>query len=191
MKNKKNKQKTPHISTLEQDSIPQSTSRRSFLYKILLALGVVAIAELIVILANFLKPRKRPGQSEEFGSLMVAGTISDFPLKSVTAFARGHFFLARLEDGGFLAYSRRCTHLGCTITWNQEEGRFLCPCHSSSFDIKGNVINPPAPRALDLCPVIIENKTIKVDTGKFIQRKRFNSSQVKKPQVPKNWVEVK
>jgi len=59
-----------------------------------------------------------------------------------------------------------------------KENRFVCPCHASAFDIKGDVISPPAPRALDLYAVMIENSVVKVDTGKPIQRRKFKESQV-------------
>jgi cytochrome b6-f complex iron-sulfur subunit len=61
------------------------------------------------------------------------------------------------------------------------ENRFICPCHGSSFDITGNVISPPAPRALDMYPVIIENDIVKVDTRKPIKRGEFRSEQVTYP----------
>jgi cytochrome b6-f complex iron-sulfur subunit len=83
-----------------------------------------------------------------------------------------------LEENGFLAISRRCTHLGCTVPWNAEQMRFICPCHSSTFDIHGNVIDAPAPRALDLFQVTIENNVIQVHTGKRIQRSEFRTEQV-------------
>ena len=93
--------------------------------------------------------------------------MDNFEPGTVSAFVRGKFYLARLEDGGFLAMSRTCTHLSCTVPWVSGEDKFICPCHSSEFDIRGEVINPPAPRALDLYPVTIENKVLKVDTGKL------------------------
>ena len=49
-----------------------------------------------------------------------------------------------------------------SLEWQIQKGRFICPCHGSSFDITGNVISPPAPRALDMYPVIIENDIVKV-----------------------------
>ena len=52
------------------------------------------------------------------------------------------------KNGGFLAMSRTCTHLGCTVPWVEDEGRFVCPCHSSVFDINGDVVDPPAFQAL-------------------------------------------
>jgi Rieske Fe-S protein len=56
--------------------------------------------------------------------------------------------------------------------------KFACPCHGSVFDISGNVINAPAPRALDIYPIIIENKMIKIDTRKPIKRSTFRVEQL-------------
>ena len=112
---------------------------------------------------------------------MVAGPVDRFEVGTVTAFPAGKFYLSRIEDGGFLALSRRCTHLGCTVPWVAEEGRFICPCHASSFDLRGEVLSPPAPRALDLHPVRIENGVVKVDTATTVTRLAFAPSQVTRP----------
>ena len=103
--------------------------------------------------------------------------MESFARGSVTAFPRGRFYLARLEDGGFLALSRGCTHLGCTVPWLSEENRFVCPCHSSEFDIMGEVLSPPAPRALDIFEISIENNIVKVNTGKRMKRSVFETGQ--------------
>jgi Rieske Fe-S protein len=63
----------------------------------------------------------------------------------------------------------------------KEEMKFACPCHGSNFDITGNVIDAPAPRALDIYPITIENKIIKVDTRKPIKRSAFSVDQVTFP----------
>jgi Rieske Fe-S protein len=63
----------------------------------------------------------------------------------------------------------------------EKEMKFACPCHGSAFDITGHVIDAPAPRALDLYPLTIENQTIKVDTGKPIKRSIFRAEQVVYP----------
>ena len=109
---------------------------------------------------------------------MVAGPVDRFPPDSVTAFPQGKFYLIRLEGGEFLAVARECTHLGCTVPWVEAEHRFVCPCHSSAFDIRGDVVNPPAPRALDLYEVRIENRVVKVNTGNVRKRRRFEPGQV-------------
>ena len=104
--------------------------------------------------------------------------MEKFDPGTVTAFVRGKFYLARLADGGFLALSRTCTHLGCTVPWVAKENKFICPCHSSEFDISGEVISPPAPRALDIFQVTIENNLIKVDTTKRMKRSSFDTAQI-------------
>ena len=156
-------------------------SRRSFLSKLWLALGALTFAELVVVVIAFFKPRKPRAAATEQDAIVVAGTVDNFEPGTVSAFVRGKFYLARLEDGGFLAMSRTCTHLSCTVPWVSGEDKFICPCHSSEFDIRGEVINPPAPRALDLYPVTIENKVLKVDTGKLTKRSEFSTEQVTYP----------
>lgn len=154
----------------------QTTTRRAFLWKLWFGLGGLALLEYAVAAANFLRPRKallRDGGD----TIVIAGPIDRFEPGTVAAFPEGKFYLARLEDGSFLAMSRECTHLGCTVPWNSREHAFVCPCHASSFDINGNVLSPPAPRALDLHPVRIENGIVKVDTSRKLRRKSFNPAQ--------------
>ena len=155
----------------------ESKSRRNFLGRIWLILGLFALVELVWVAISFLKPRKQK-QTASAQNVITAGPIDRFEPGSVTAFPRGRFYLARLENGGFLALSRECTHLGCTVPWVEEENRFVCPCHASVFDIRGVVISPPAPRPLDIYPVTIENNVVKVDVSKAVERKRFKVDQV-------------
>jgi len=44
--------------------------------------------------------------------------------------------------------------------------------------MRGDVKAPPAPRALDLHPIAIEGGVVRVDTGRRIQRGRFEQGQV-------------
>jgi cytochrome b6-f complex iron-sulfur subunit len=166
--------------TKEKKSEAEPT-RRSFLNILWLILGGVALAEFVAVAFAFLRPRKSKALKEKAETIVTAGAIARFTTNSVTAFVRGKFYLARLEDGGFLALSRTCTHLGCSIPWVEKEMKFACPCHGSTFDITGNVIEAPAPRALDIYPITIENKIIKVDTHKPIKRSTFQVEQVAYP----------
>jgi cytochrome b6-f complex iron-sulfur subunit len=156
-------------------------SRRSFLGKLWFLLGGVALAEAFWLAGDFLRPRNRRTRKGKASSLVVAGPVDRFEEGTVTAFREGRFYLARLEDGGFLALHRECTHLGCTVPWRQDEGRFICPCHASSFDIHGDVLSAPAPRPLDLFAVRIENGIVKVDTSAPRKRSVFSPNQVVRP----------
>ena len=53
------------------------------------------------------------------------------------------------HKGHLHTYSAVCTHLGCTVVWNNSEKSFDCPCHGSRFSTSGNVINGPANTALE------------------------------------------
>ena len=174
-KNKPNPGKTGDVRAAGESragASPPDPSRRSFFLKLWIVVGGIALVEYIVIALNFLRPREGKKGSGE-AAVVVAGPLERFEPESVTAFPQGKFYLVCLKDGGFLALSRECTHLGCTVPWDDEKGRFVCPCHSSSFDMTGEVLSPPAPRALDLHPVRIENGIVKVDTVDLDQTQIF------------------
>jgi cytochrome b6-f complex iron-sulfur subunit len=159
----------------------ETHTRRSFLNKLWLVLGTLALAEIIAVVITFFRPRKPGTASADEEKIIIAGTVDSFEPGTVSAFVRGKFYLARLEDGGFLAMSRSCTHLSCTVPWVSGENKFICPCHSSEFDIRGEVASPPAPRALDLFKIEIENNVVKVDTSKHRKRSGFATDQVTYP----------
>jgi len=156
--------------------------RRDFLSVLWIGLGLAGLAELVWLVGSFLRPAGNLARENTREALMEAGPVDSFPHGTVTAFPRGRFYLARLADGGFLAISRRCPHLGCTVPWVAEEKKFLCPCHSSAFDIRGDILRSPASRAMDLFPVTIENTVVKVDIGQVLKRDRFKAKQVVYPE---------
>ncbi|MBM3127349.1 MAG: Rieske 2Fe-2S domain-containing protein [Chloroflexi bacterium] len=152
--------------------------RRDFLRLAWIALIGVATVEAGVVGTGFFLPRLAAG---EFGSIFKCGSVDKFPNGSVTPFNEGRFYLVRIQDGGFLALYRKCTHLGCAVPWDQTKKQFICPCHASVFDQNGAVLNAPAPRPLDLFQVNIVNGEVQVDTGKPISRDRFDPAQVVYP----------
>jgi cytochrome b6-f complex iron-sulfur subunit len=153
----------------------QPVTRRDFLKLGIGALSALALLEVGGASFMFLQPRSLEG---EFGGAVTAGFVDSFPPGSVVEFTNGRFYLVRAHDGGFLAVYRRCTHLGCTVEWQAQESRFFCPCHASSFDLHGDVENPPAPRALDTFPIAIDAGQVVVDTGVIQTRDAFAPEQL-------------
>ena len=55
----------------------------------------------------------------------------------------------RDESGLVRAVSARCTHLGCTVRFNDAERTWDCPCHGSRFGLDGRVLHGPAVTPLE------------------------------------------
>ena len=153
----------------------EKLTRRNFLKMGIGALGAVALLEITGVSLLYMQPRSLEGA---FGGVVEAGAVDSFPLGSVTEFPDGRFYLIRAENDGFLAVYHRCTHLGCTVSWEAHENRFFCPCHASAFDTNGSVLNPPAPRPLDTFTVTIEEGIVYVDTSGPQKRDEFAAEQL-------------
>lgn len=54
------------------------------------------------------------------------------------------------ENNEYYVVDNRCTHMGCSLSWNQPDKTWDCPCHGSRFNFKGNVIEGPATDDLDV-----------------------------------------
>lgn len=59
------------------------------------------------------------------------------------------FVLFVSEDGPW-AVSRRCTHLGCMVVFNDTLKQLICPCHQSKFSTQGKRLSGPAVKDLSL-----------------------------------------
>lgn len=57
-----------------------------------------------------------------------------------------------------IALLSTCSHLGCSVSWEEESRRFRCPCHGGLYDAEGAVIGGPPPRPLTRLEVKIEDE---------------------------------
>ena len=47
-------------------------------------------------------------------------------------------------SGKVSVFAQNCSHLGCSVNFNDQEKTFDCPCHGSRFHIDGTVLHGPA-----------------------------------------------
>jgi len=90
------------------------------------------------------EPGRRPDAqpektTRETRATMPAGTLRDYRKD-------GAFFLMA-DAAGIYAVTAICTHKGCSVYAQGDEG-FHCPCHDSEYDRAGHVTQGPAQRAL-------------------------------------------
>ena len=90
-------------------------------------------------------------------------------------------FLTKIDDE-IVAFSEKCTHLGCRVPFCDSSGRFECPCHGSVFSRGGDFITGPAPRGMDSFPTEVgEDGLLYINTGDKIDGPAPGSKIVDEP----------
>ena len=57
--------------------------------------------------------------------------------------------LLRVAEDEVVAFSQKCTHLGCVVFFEADEDRWHCPCHEGNFDARtGDAVSGPPVRPL-------------------------------------------
>ena len=135
-----------------QDPIPTVAgaefNRRSFL-DALLAVGFVSTAVAIAYpVSQFLIP---PASGEPATASASAGKAAALKPNSAHIFKFGSRpgIVVRTTDGDVRAFSAVCTHLDCTVQYKPDIAQLWCACHNGTYDLGGNVVSGPPPRALE------------------------------------------
>lgn len=121
-------------------------SRRDFLK--LSTDALLALAGLLGIggLIRYLSYQFDPAPPSEFD----IGPEMYFPVNSRTVLAHIPAIIIH-DEKGISALSLTCTHLGCTV--EERNFGFECPCHSSRYDLDGQVVRGPAGNNLKILRV--------------------------------------
>jgi Rieske Fe-S protein len=61
------------------------------------------------------------------------------------------------DNPQFLVFAVNCAHLGCPVSWFQEAGLFMCPCHGGVYYANGDRASGPPPGPLFQCEKRVEN----------------------------------
>jgi cytochrome b6-f complex iron-sulfur subunit len=132
-----------------------SSSRREFiswLSRAFLALWGLGAAGAV---AAYLKaPERGAGVAER---LVRVGLLDDLQIGEGRLVRHGvtPFYVVRIDATRVVAISAVCTHVRCILGYDRERKGLVCPCHDGRFDLAGNVISGPPPRALQVYPVSV------------------------------------
>lgn len=89
--------------------------------------------------------------------------LNELPIngtRKITDLQGRDLILVRMGEREVKAMSTVCTHLGCTVYWEQANQEFYCPCHAGRFDKDGNVIAGPPPAPLETYNTEIEGGNV-------------------------------
>ena len=69
--------------------------------------------------------------------------------------------LFRISEDKVYALSRICTHEGCSVDFDMNQNRLICPCHGANYEATdGSVISGPTTQALAKIKVAIKDDKI-------------------------------
>lgn len=128
-------------------NVPSTFDRRRFI-DALLAVGFVSTAAAIAYpVARFVVP---PPTGEPPTDSAVAGRAGTLRPNSGAIFKFGSTpaIVVRTAEGDIRAFNAVCTHLDCTVQFRSDTSQFWCACHNGIYDLAGNVVSGPPPRAL-------------------------------------------
>lgn len=132
-----------------------TVTRREFTRYLALASGAFAISNVGVAAWALARdvPEGEPQRIVALGDVPVGGThLFRYPHDDEPA------ILIRTGEDAVVAWSQKCTHLGCVVFYEAEEELLECPCHEGFFDVHtGRVVSGPPERPLPLIELEIRD----------------------------------
>jgi len=134
-------------------------SRRDFINKFLGTSLVGTILAFLYPVIGFIIP---PKQTEVAVNKVEAAKVGELTPNSFKIFKFGNLpgILINTPAGELKAFTAICTHLACTVRYDNETETIHCPCHNGRFDLAGNVLSGPPPSPLETYNVEIAEGNI-------------------------------
>lgn len=162
------------------DEQPLTSARRSFLGVLVGLMGATIVGVLGYLFTRFggYSAWRNRAEEEEW---VPVGPVDDIPIgepvKQAVIVSQnvgwGRFntqqlvWVVRHSRKNLVVYSAICPHQGCTI--NAADDGFVCPCHGSAWDRRGEKLGGPAPRAMDILDYRIQDGVLQVKYRLFRQ----------------------
>lgn len=150
-------------------------SRRSFM-GVLIGIGSAGMGAILAVpvLRFVLYPLYAKATGSEWSDV---GDASDFattttPIRKTVTFTQRDgwrevvsaqsVYVNREASGALTVLSAICPHLGCSVSWQEGQDKFVCPCHGGNFKPDGACISGPPPRAMDRLQTQIKDGKLQV-----------------------------
>lgn len=155
-----------------------SINRRDFFIKTAKGIALISIPSVLPAILESCKDN--PGSPSNIPSNMptVSGTLANNTVTvnidsgsvlyktgqaAIVDYVSGSVMVDHPAEGVFNAYSRICTHQGCTIyDFETSSQQFVCNCHGSRFTSSGKVAQGPANQPLTSYPTQFANNVLKI-----------------------------
>lgn len=133
-------------------------TRREFVRFLVLGSGAFATATVAVAALT-------AARGDEEGAATAVAPLdelrSDRPVLFRYPSADDPAILLLRPDGELVAYSQKCTHLGCVVYLGGEGEELVCPCHEGGFSVAtGDVLYGPPERPLPRITVEVRDGTV-------------------------------
>lgn len=110
---------------------------------------------------SFMNP---PAVPEAAVNEVAAGKVADLKANSgkIVRFGSQPVLLIRQNETDWRAFSAICTHLNCTVQYQEASHQIWCACHNGFYDLNGRVISGPPPRPLEEYTVHVRGEDVVV-----------------------------
>jgi len=125
-------------------------------------LGGGFTASLLSFLYPAVKFMNPPTVPEASTNEVSAGKVQSLKPNSgkIVKFGSRPALLIHVSDTEWRAYSAICTHLNCTVQFQESTRQIWCACHNGFYDLNGKVVSGPPPRPLEEYAVHIRGEDV-------------------------------
>jgi cytochrome b6-f complex iron-sulfur subunit len=125
----------------------ERTTRRHFIDLLLGASALAWLASIIYPIIRYLKPLPQTGPGGPTHLTRDESAKLEQKQFVIVPVSGERVIIVQAQDR-VCAFSAKCTHEGCTVTYLPGQSVIWCPCHDGRFDLNGRVISGPPPRPL-------------------------------------------
>jgi cytochrome b6-f complex iron-sulfur subunit len=136
-------------------------SRRRLIQGLLGGGFLASLASFLYPVIRYMNPPAIPEASVNEANV---GKVADFAVNSgkIVRFGSKPVLVIRRSENEWRAFAGVCTHLNCTVQYEQARHQIWCACHNGFYDLNGKVVSGPPPRPLEEYQVRIRGEEVVV-----------------------------